>query len=49
MQMYNLLHVTTDVPTNLKSFYEMVISHQLKKDPNLYDCGFELMYKYFLK
>ena len=35
--------------TNLKSFYEIVISHQLYRgSPNHYDCGFELMCKYFL-
>ena len=46
---YRTLILIKTFQTNLKSFYEIVISHQLYiGSPNHYDCGFELMCKYFL-
>ena len=46
---YRTLILIKTFQTNLKSFYEIVISHQLYIGcPNHYDCGFELMCKYFL-
>ena len=46
---YRTLILIKTFQTNLKSFYEIVISHQLYIGcPNHYDCGFKLMCKYFL-